>query len=105
MTMLLPMTCWMIGVIGWNVYQRVTLIGSLPVAGVTLLHPAPRLGGGDEPRPPRRPFGVPLPAGLGSGVKIQPVFQAGLGGEPCGAAPLGRGAVGGAGVVGRFMIT
>ena len=46
MTMLLPMTCWMIGVIGWNVYQSVTLIGSLPVAGVTLLQPAPRLGGG-----------------------------------------------------------
>ena len=26
----------------------VTLIGSLPVAGVTLLHPAPRFGGGTE---------------------------------------------------------
>jgi hypothetical protein len=36
----------MIGVIGWNVYQSVTLMGSFPVAGVTLLQPAPTLGGG-----------------------------------------------------------
>ena len=91
--------------IGWNVYQRVTLIGSLPVAGVTLLHPAPRLGGGYEPKPPRGPFGDPLPAVLGSVMKIQPVFEAGLDGEPCGMPPLGRGPFGQAGLLARFMIT
>src|SRR5439155_5893338 len=105
MTMLLPMTCWMIGVIGWNVYQRVPLIGSLPVAGVTLLQPAPRLGGEQVPRPLRGPFGDPLPAVVGSVMKIQPVFEAGFDGEPWGMPPLGSGPFGQAGLLARFMIT
>src|SRR6267378_7391762 len=95
----------MIGVTGWNVYQSVTLIGSLPVAGVTLLQPAPRFGGGYEPRPPRGPLGVPLPGVLGSVMKIQPVFEAGFDGEPWGMPPLGRGPLGHAGLLARFMIT
>src|SRR5258706_14388089 len=95
----------MIGVIGWNVYQRVTLIGSLPVAGVTLLQPAPRLGGGYEPRPPRGRFGVPLPAAVGSVMKIHPVLEAGSDGEPWGTPPCGSGPLGQAGLLARFMIT
>src|SRR6267143_3466949 len=95
----------MIGVTGWNVYQRVTLIGSLPTAGVTLLHPAPRFGGGYEPRPPRGPFGAPLPAVLGSVMKIHPVLAAGSDGEPCGTPPLGSGPFGQAGLLAKFMIT
>src|SRR2546427_12473736 len=105
MTTLLPTACCISGVIGWNVYQSVTLIGSLPVAGVTLLHPAPMFGGGEDPRPPRGPFGVPFPAVLGSVMKIQPVLTAGFGGDPCGIPPLGRGpfgqAGGGAGGLGK----
>src|SRR5256885_3500937 len=89
MTMLLPMTCWMIGVIGWNVYQRVTLIGSLPEAGVTLLHPAPRLGGGYEPKPQRGPFADPLSAVLGSELKIQLAIEADFDGRPSRVSPLG----------------
>src|SRR6266851_3419133 len=87
----------MIGVMGWNVYQRVTLIGSLPVAGVTLLQP--------EPRPPRGPLGDPLPALLGSVMKIQPVFAAGLTGEPWATPLFGSGPFGQAGLLARFMIT
>src|ERR1051326_3749217 len=83
----------------------VTLIGSLPTAGGTLLHPAPVFGGGWVPGPPRGPFGEPLPAWLGSVMKIQPVFAAGLEGDPTGLPPLGSGPFGHAGLLARSMIT
>src|SRR6266849_820936 len=92
MTILLPTTCWMIGVNGWKLNQRVTLIGSLPTAGVMELHPGP--GGGRVPRPPRGPLGTPLPAALGSVMKIQPVLAGGSWAEPCGFPPLGMGPLG-----------
>src|SRR5487761_717042 len=66
----LPAACWINGVSGWKLNQRVTLIGSLPTAGVMALHPGP--GAGSVPNPPREPFGVPLTAALGSVMKIQP---------------------------------
>src|SRR5438094_8196481 len=38
-------------------------------------------------------------------MKIQPVFEAGLLGEPCGTPPFGSGPFGQAGLLARFMIT
>src|SRR6476661_8371443 len=92
MTILFPTTCWMIGVIGWKLNQSVTLIGSLPTAGVMVLHPGP--GAGRVPRPPRGPLGTPLPAALGSVMNIQPVFDGGSRADPTGFPPLGMGPLG-----------
>src|SRR5437868_11361766 len=103
MMILLPTACWMIGVSGWKLNHSVTLMASLPTAGVMVLQPGP--GAGKVPSPPRGPFGVPLPAVLGSVMKIHPVFGAGTAGEPCGTPPLGSGPLGQAGLLARFMIT
>src|SRR5437899_6828061 len=92
MTILLPTTCWMIGVSGWKLNHSVTLMGSLPTAGVMELHPGP--GGGSVPRPPRGPLGTPLPAALGSVMKIQPVFEGGTTADPTGLPPLAIGPFG-----------
>src|SRR5712692_11406179 len=92
MTILLPTTCWMIGVKGWKLNQSVTLIGSLPTAGVMELHPGP--GGGRVPKPPRGPLGTPLPAALGSVMNIHPVFDGGSCNDPWGLPPLGMGPLG-----------
>src|SRR6185312_13039466 len=82
----------MIGVSGWKLNHSVTLIGSLPTAGVMVLHPGP--GAGSVPSPPRGPLGVPLPAALGSVMKIQPVLAGGTCAEPTGLPPLGMGPFG-----------
>src|SRR6266542_3877950 len=82
----------MIGVSGWKLNQSVTLIGSLPTAGVIVLQPGP--GAGSVPRPPRGPLGVPLPAALGSVMNIQPVLEGGTWAEPTGLPPLGMGPLG-----------
>src|SRR5438094_4247830 len=66
----LPTTCWISGVSGWKLNQSVTLMASLPTAGVIVLHPGP--GAGRVPRPPRGPFGTPLPAAVGSVMKNPP---------------------------------
>src|SRR4029077_7614626 len=92
MTILLPTTCWMIGVRGWKLNQSVTLMGSLPTAGVMVLQPGP--GAGSDPRPPRGPLGTPLPAWLGSVMKIHPVFEGGSVGDPWATPPLGIGPLG-----------
>src|SRR5712692_1265752 len=92
MMILLPRTCEMIGVSGEKLNHSVTLIGSLPTAGVIALHPGP--GAGSTPSPPRGPLGVPLPAALGSVTKIQPVFVGGSWAEPTGLPPLGIGPFG-----------
>src|SRR5216110_2035732 len=92
MMILFPTACWMSGVSGWKLNQSVTLMASLPTAGVIVLQPGP--GAGRTPRPPRGPFGVPLPAELGSVMKIQPVLEGGNDGEPTGLPPLGIGPLG-----------
>src|SRR5438445_8795447 len=92
MTIRLPTTCWINGVIGWKLNQSVTLIGSFPTAGVMVLQPGP--GAGNVPSPPRGPLGTPLPAAVGSVMKIQPVFDGGSWGEPTGLPPLGMGPLG-----------
>src|SRR4029077_12993500 len=92
MTILFPTTCWIIGVIGWKLNQRVTLMGSLPTAGVMALQPGP--GAGSTPNPPRGPLGTPLPAALGSVMKIQPVLAGGSWGEFTGLPPFGMGPLG-----------
>src|SRR5665213_354519 len=92
MTILLPTTCWISGVSGWKLNQSVTLIGSLPTAGVIALQPGP--GAGSTPRPPRGPLGTPLPAALGSVMKIQPELEGGSCSEPTGLPPLGMGPLG-----------
>src|SRR5260370_6946313 len=92
MTMLFPTTCCISGVRGWNVNHSVTLIGSLPTAGVMVLHPGP--GAGRMPSPPRGPLGTPLPAVGGAGVKNQPQLAGGSGGEPAGTPLFGVGALG-----------
>src|SRR2546428_9469313 len=99
----LPTACWIRGVSGWKLNQSVTLMASLPTAGVIELHPGP--GAGRVPRPPRGPLGVPLPAVLGSVMKIHPVFEAGLDGDPWGMPPFGSGPLGQAGLLARVMIT
>src|ERR1051326_100445 len=101
MMILLPTACWMIGVRGWKLNQSVTLIASLPTAGVMVLHPGP--GAGKVPRPPRGPLGVPLPAALGSVMKIHPVFEGGTDGEPTGLPPFGIGPLGHG--LARFSVT
>src|SRR5689334_24471922 len=88
----LPTACWMIGVSGWKLNHSVTLMASLPTAGVIVLQPGP--GAGSVPSPPRGPLGTPLPAALGSVMKIQPVFDGGSWGEPTGLPPLGIGPLG-----------
>src|SRR5215467_7203649 len=88
----LPTACCMSGVSGWKLNQRVTLIASLPTAGVIALQPGP--GAGRTPRPPRGPLGVPLPAALGSVMKIQPVFDGGSSADPTGLPPFGIGPLG-----------
>src|SRR3979409_1148442 len=88
----LPTACCTRGVKGWKLYQSVTLIGSFPTAGVMALQPAP--GAGRVPSPPRGPLGVPLPAALGSVMKIHPVLEAGSWVEPCGLPLLGMGPLG-----------
>src|SRR5712692_6372717 len=92
MTILLPTTCWMIGVRGWKLNQSVTLIGSLPTAGVMVLHPGP--GAGSMPSPPRGPLGIPLPAVLGSVMKIHPELEGGSDGDPAGMPTFGIGPLG-----------
>src|SRR4029077_18898133 len=92
MTILFPTTCWIIGVIGWKLNQSVTLMGSLPTAGVMALQPGP--GAGSVPSPPRGPLGTPLPAALGSVMKIQPVLLGGSCAEPTGLPLLGIGPLG-----------
>src|SRR5712691_462801 len=92
MTILLPTTCWINGVMGWKLNQSVTLMGSLPTAGVMVLQPGP--GAGSVPRPPRGPLGVPFPAALGSVTNIHPVFDGGSTGEPAATPPLGMGPLG-----------
>src|SRR5260370_13924684 len=92
MTMLFPTTCCISGVRGWNVNHSVTLIGSLPTAGVMVLHPGP--GAGRMPSPPRGPLGTPLPAVVGSVMKIQPELAGGSDGEPAGTPLLGMGPLG-----------
>src|SRR5487761_296645 len=82
----------MMGVSGWKLNQSVTLIGSLPTAGVMALQPGP--GGGKTPSPPRGPLGTPSPAALGSVMKIQPVFDGGSWAEPTGFPALGIGPFG-----------
>src|SRR5487761_153745 len=82
----------MMGVSGWKLNHSVTLIGSLPTAGVMALQPGP--GAGSVPSPPRGPLGVPSPAALGSVMKIQPVFDGGSWVEPTGLPPLGIGPLG-----------
>src|SRR5207247_10458616 len=88
----LPTACWIRGVSGWKLNQSVTLMASLPTAGVIELHPGP--GAGRVPRPPRGPLGVPLPAVLGSVMKNQPVLEGGSDGEPRGLPPLGTAPLG-----------
>src|SRR5438309_8172902 len=92
MMILFPTACWMIGVSGWKLNQSVTLIGSLPTAGVIVLQPGP--GAGRTPRPPRGPLGVPFPPGLGSVTKIHPVLEGGTCADPTGFPPLGIGPFG-----------
>src|SRR5260370_12022269 len=89
MMILLPTACWMIGVSGWKLNHSVTLMASLPTAGVIVLQPGP--GAGSVPSPPRGPFGTPLPAVLGSVMKIQPVLEGGSDGDPTGLPPFGIG--------------
>src|SRR5436309_6321438 len=97
----LPTACWISGVSGWKLNHRVTLIGSLPTAGVIVLHPGP--GAGSVPSPPRGPFGVPLPAALGSVMKIHPLFAGGSDAEPTGLPPFGIGPLGHG--LARFSVT
>src|ERR1700681_4318155 len=106
MTILLPTTCWMIGVRGWKLNQSETLIGSLPVADLIPRHAGP--GAGSVPSPPLGPFAsayvegfapttfppLPSPPMLGSVMKIQPVLEAGSCSEPTGLPPFGRGPFG-----------
>src|SRR5713101_9408220 len=92
MMILLPTACWMIGVSGWKLNHSVTLMASLPTAGVIVLQPGP--GAGSVPSPPRGPLGTPLPAVLGSVMKIQPEFEGGSDGEPAGMPPFGMGPLG-----------
>src|SRR5256885_2531107 len=91
MTILLPTACCISGVIGWNVYQRVTLRGWFPSAATASLQPA---GGGLDGSCPRGALGVPLPAALGSVMKTQPVVAGGFWGDPCGLPAVGIGPVG-----------
>src|SRR5256885_4929102 len=91
MMTLLPTACWMIGVSGWKLNHSVTLMASLPTAGVMVLQPGP--GAGKVPSPPRGPLGVPLPAVLGSVMKIQPVLDGGREAQPTGVPPVGIGPV------------
>src|SRR6266852_6392212 len=92
MTILFPTTCWINGVRGWKLNHSVTLIGSFPTAGVMVLHPGP--GAGSVPSPPRGPLGTPLPAWLGSVMKIQPELAGGRDGEPAGRPPFEMGPLG-----------
>src|SRR6476660_4594624 len=92
MTIRLPTTCWINGVIGWKLNHSVTLMGSLPTAGVMVLQPGP--GAGSVPSPPRGPLGVPLPAAVGSVMKIHPVLDGGSWADPTGLPPLGIGPFG-----------
>src|SRR5260370_24743561 len=101
MMILLPTACWMIGVRGWKLNHSVTLMASLPTAGVMALQPGP--GAGSVPSPPRGPFGTPLPAVLGSVMKIQPVFAGGSDGDPTGLPPFGIGPLGHG--LARFSVT
>src|SRR5260370_36275701 len=80
------------GVSGWKLNHKVPLIGSFPTAGVMVLHPGP--GAGRMPSPPRGPLGTPLPAVLGSVMKIQPELGGGRDGEPAGTPLLGMGPLG-----------
>ena len=52
---LLPTTCWMMGVSGWKLNHSVTLIASLPTAGVMVLQPGP--GAGSNAESAARPVG------------------------------------------------
>src|SRR2546425_10129380 len=92
MMILLPTACWMIGVSGWKLNHSVTLMASLPTAGVMALQPGP--GAGSVPSPPRGPLGVPLPARVGSVMKIHPVLDGGSDGDPTGLPPFGIGPLG-----------
>src|SRR5258708_20699789 len=102
MTILLPTTCWMIGVSGWKLNHRVTLIGSFPVASLIQSHPAAVT---NEPSPPLGPFAttagtpgklspLPSPAGLVSVMKIHPLLDGGSCSEPTGLPPWGIGPLG-----------
>src|SRR6266700_3549272 len=91
MTILFPTTCWINGVRGWKLNQRVTLSGWFPSAATALLQPA---GGGLYGSCPRGAFGVPFPSALGSVMKIQPVLDGGSCAESTGSPPLGMGPLG-----------
>src|SRR5260370_24387279 len=67
-------------------------MGSFPTAGVMALHQG--RGAGRRPSPPRGPLGTPLPAVLGSVMKIHPEFEGGRDGEPAGTPLLGMGPLG-----------
>src|SRR2546423_8262687 len=98
----LPTACWISGVSGWKLNHKVTLIASLPVAGVIVLHPGP--GAGSVPRPPRGPLGVPVPPDeTASVMKIQPVLDGGSWAEPTGLPLLGMGPFGHG--LARFSVT
>src|SRR6266568_8697881 len=98
----LPTTCWISGVSGWKLNQSVTLIASLPTAGVIVLQPGP--GAGSEPSPPRGPLGTPVPPGvLASVMKIQPELAGGSCADPTGLPLLGIGPLGHG--LARFSVT
>src|SRR5438270_2379702 len=98
----LPTACWISGVSGWKLYQRVTLMASLPVAGVMALQPGP--GAGSVPSPPRGPFGVPEPFAVTASVmKIHPEFAGGSCAEPTGLPLFGMGPLGHG--LARFSVT
>src|SRR5216684_2097576 len=87
----LPTACWISGVSGWKLNQRVTLSGWLPSAATASLQPA---GGGLYGSWPRGALGEPLPSTLGSVMKIHPVFDGGSCAEPTGLPPFGIGPLG-----------
>src|SRR5207302_9816492 len=98
----LPTAGWISGVRGWKLNHSVTLMASLPTAGVIVLHPGP--GAGRDPRPPRGPLGVPVPPTVTASVmKIHPLFEGGSCADPTGLPLLGIGPLGHG--LARFSVT